>query len=237
MAGAVRINKYIADAGLCSRREADKLIRSGRVLVDGRIVEPGTRVTDDMVVTLDGEPLHREADGGVVLILNKPRGIVCTAEKREPDNIIDYIGYPKRLFTVGRLDKDSRGLVILTNIGQLAHVLTKAKFGHEKEYLVTVDHPITDDFIRQMSEGVYLEVLDKTTAPCRVKKVSPTRFSIILTQGLNRQIRRMCGALDYHVRDLCRVRELYFTLEDIPEGEYRKLTEKEILTLKEKLGI
>ena len=230
----LRINKYIADAGICSRREADRRIAEGRVTIDDVVAGPGDRVYPGSRVLLDGNEINL-VDDEVVLIFNKPVGIVCTAEKREASNVIDYIGYPERIYPVGRLDKDSRGLLILTNVGQLAYEITRAASGHEKEYEVTVDHPISGQFMIEMQRGVYLKDLDKKTAPATVKKLDDRRFSIILHQGLNRQIRRMCRALGYRVKDLKRVRELDLTLEGIPEGEYRRLSAKEVVELKKDL--
>ncbi|MCR5099308.1 MAG: pseudouridine synthase [Lachnospiraceae bacterium] len=230
----VRINKFIANAGVCSRREADRMIADGRVVIDDVVAGPGDRVYSGAKVKVDGNEINLVADE-VVLIFNKPVGIVCTAEEREPDNVIDYIGYPERIYPVGRLDKDSRGLLILTNMGQLAYEVTRAASGHEKEYEVTVDHPITGQFMIRMQQGVYLKDLDRTTAPAAVKKTGEKSFSIILHQGLNRQIRRMCAELGYRVRDLKRVREMDLTLEGIPEGEYRRLSAKETAELKGKI--
>ena len=230
----MRINKYLAEAGVCSRREADRRIEAGRVTNDGVVAQTGDKVGPGQIVTVDGEEISTVKEE-VVLLFNKPVGIVCTAEEREPDNVVDYIGYPERIYPVGRLDKDSRGLLILTNIGKLAYEVTRAASGHEKEYEVTVDHPITGQFLIAMQKGVFLKDLDRTTAPATVKKLDEKRFSIILHQGLNRQIRRMCSALGYRVRDLKRVRELDLTLDGIAEGEYRKLAPEEITTLKERI--
>ncbi len=230
----MRINKYLAEAGVCSRREADRRIEAGRVKIDGAIAQTGDKVGPGQIVTVDGEEISPVKEE-VVLLFNKPVGIVCTAEEREPDNVVDYIGYPERIYPVGRLDKDSRGLLILTNIGKLAYEVTRAASGHEKEYEVTVDHPITGQFLIAMQKGVFLKDLDRTTAPATVKKLDEKRFSIILHQGLNRQIRRMCSALGYRVRDLKRVRELDLTLDGIAEGKYRKLAPEEITTLKERI--
>ena len=230
----MRINKYLAEAGVCSRREADRRIEAGRVTIDGGVAQTGDKVGPGQIVTVDGEEISTVKEE-VVLLFNKPVGIVCTAEEREPDNVVDYIGYPERIYPVGRLDKDSRGLLILTNIGKLAYEVTRAASGHEKEYEVTVDHPITGQFLIAMQKGVFLKDLDRTTAPATVKKLDEKRFSIILHQGLNRQIRRMCSALGYRVRDLKRVRELDLTLDGIAEGKYRKLAPEEITTLKERI--
>ncbi len=232
MSEGIRINKFIAESGICSRREADRRIEAGRVLIDGRIAVTGDRVMSGQKVTVDGKAIEVTEDE-VVLILNKPVGIVCTAEKREPDNVIDFINYPKRVYPVGRLDKDSRGLLILTNIGELAYETTRAAGEHDKEYVVTVDRPIDGQFMIAMQRGVYIKDLDRTTAPAVVKKIDDRRFSIILHQGLNRQIRRMCSELGYRVKDLKRVRELNLTLDGIPEGKYRELSKSEIKELME----
>ena len=231
----VRLNKYIAEAGLCSRREADRRIESGRVTVDGQVAGLGTQVEMGQIVCCDGVEVAAD-NKKVVLICNKPRGIVCTAEKKEKDNIIDYIGYPIRVFPVGRLDKDSRGLILLTNDGELSDALMRSRNGHEREYEVTVDKAIDAEFVRSMSEGVYLEELDVTTLRAKVKKLSSNRFSITLTQGLNRQIRRMCEALGYRVRDLKRVRIENLMLGDLEEGRYRELSENEERDLRAILG-
>ena len=232
----MRLNKYLADAGLCSRREADRRIEAGRVTVDGSVATLGTQVEDGQEVICDGKPVSAK-ERTVILICNKPRGIVCTAEKREKDNIIDYIGYPIRVFPVGRLDKDSRGLILLTNDGELSDALMRSRNGHEREYEVTVNRSIDAAFVRSMSEGVYLEELDVTTLPAKVKKLSADSFSITLTQGLNRQIRRMCETLGYRVKDLKRVRIENLTLGELSEGRYRELTEEEEAALRKRAGL
>ena len=230
----LRINKYISLAGVCSRREADRRIAEGRVMIDGTPATAGDRVLPGQKVYVDNEEINLVTDE-VVLIFNKPVGIVCTAEKREPQNVIDFIGYPERIYPVGRLDKDSRGLLLLTNAGDLAYEITKASSGHDKEYEVRVDHPITGPFLIAMQKGVHLRDLDKTTAPAKVKKLSDNSFSITLHQGLNRQIRRMCSELGYKVLDLKRIRELDLTLDGIEEGQYRKLTAPEVAELRRKI--
>ena len=232
----MRLNKYLADAGLCSRREADRRIEAGRVTVDGSVATLGTQVEDGQEVMCDGRPVSAK-ERAVILICNKPRGIVCTAEKREKDNIIDFIGYPIRVFPVGRLDKDSRGLILLTNDGELSDALMRSRNGHEREYEVTVNKSIDAAFVRSMSEGVTLKELDVTTLPAKVKKLSADSFSITLTQGLNRQIRRMCEALGYRVKDLKRIRIENLTLGDLAEGKYRELTEAEEAKLRERIGL
>lgn len=230
----IRINKFLSEAGVCSRREGDKLVEAGRIKIDDTVATTGARVLPGQRVFVDGAEVTKEEED-VVLLFHKPRGIVCTAEKREKDNVIDYINYPIRIYPVGRLDKDSHGLLILTNQGDLTNEILKASNYHEKEYVVTVNKPITGQFMIHMQNGVYLSELDKTTAPCKVKKLGERTFSIILTQGLNRQIRRMCRELDYRVRDLKRIRIMDFTLDGIAEGKYRKLSGEEIRRLKQQL--
>ncbi len=230
----IRINKYLSEAGVCSRRQADRLIEEGRVTIDGEKALTGSKVMPGMQVELDGKALS-PVEEEVFLLFHKPKGIVCTAEKREKDNVIDYLNYPTRIYPVGRLDKDSHGLLLLTNQGQMANAILKAANAHEKEYVVRVNKPITGAFLMHMAQGVYLSELDKTTAPAQVKKTSDKEFSIILTQGLNRQIRRMCKELGYRVVDLFRIRVMDFTLDGIPEGEYKTLSKKDIAKLKEKL--
>ncbi|MCR5452606.1 MAG: pseudouridine synthase [Lachnospiraceae bacterium] len=223
----IRINKYLTEYGFCSRRAADRYINEGRVLIDGIPAELGQKVSDGMVVTVDGKEV-RATRSRVFLMVNKPPGIVCTAEKKEKNNIVDFINYKTRVYPVGRLDKDSRGLILMTNEGEYANEMLRARNYHEKEYLVTVDHTIDKQFISAMKKGVYLSELELTTRPCKIKKISDKQFSIILTQGLNRQIRRMCKELSYNVTDLKRVRFLTLTLGDLPEGSYRELSESEI---------
>ena len=230
----IRINKFLSEAGVCSRREGDKLVEAKRVTVDGEYVTTGTRVLPGQHVFVNGKEVCLEEEE-VVLLFHKPRGIVCTAEKREKDNVIDFLHYPVRIYPVGRLDKDSHGLLILTNQGDLTNEILKASNYHEKEYVVRVNKPITGQFMMHMQQGVYLSELDKKTAPCKVKKLDDKTFSIVLTQGLNRQIRRMCRELDYHVRDLKRVRIMDYTLDGIAEGNYRELTKAEIAQLKKQL--
>ncbi|MCR4675328.1 MAG: pseudouridine synthase [Lachnospiraceae bacterium] len=230
----IRINKYLSEAGFCSRREGDKLVAEGVVTIDGEVAEMGAKVKPGQKVLVRGTSVVLEEEE-VFLLFNKPRGIVCTAEKREKDNVVDYINYPIRIYPVGRLDKDSHGLLLLTNQGDLTNEILKASNYHEKEYVVRVNKPITGQFMMHMQSGVYLSELEKKTAPCKVKKIDDKTFSIILTQGLNRQIRRMCRELDYHVRDLKRIRIMDFTLEGIGEGKYRTLSREEIQKLKNQL--
>lgn len=227
-----RLNKFIADSGYCSRREADRLIEEGRVLVDGRPGALGDRVLPGMSVTVDGHSLTGECEK-VYLLLNKPRGIVCTADPREPMNVVDYIGHPARVFPVGRLDKDSEGLLMLTSDGEIVNRMLRAAGGHEKEYEVTIDRPVTRDFVERMMAGV--PILDTVTLPCRVRKTGERSFNIILVQGLNRQIRRMCEALGANVTHLRRIRIMNLRLGTLKPGEWRDLTPAELETLMKQL--
>lgn len=226
----VRLNKYLSEAGVCSRREADRLIESGRVTVDGRPAQTGMRITPGQVVRI-GRKVISKQDEMVVLAVNKPRGIVCTEERRERNSIVRFLDYPVRVTYVGRLDKDSRGLLLMTNNGDIINRMMRAANCHEKEYKVTVDKEITEEFLNQMAGGV--PILDTVTRPCRVEKLGKYTFSIILTQGLNRQIRRMCEALGYEVKDLVRVRVMNIRLGSLKEGRYRKLTDEELNELYE----
>ena len=228
----VRLNKFLSEAGVCSRREADKLIAGGRVTVDGIRAETGMKVLPGQVVRVGKKVVSRQ-DEMVVLAVNKPVGIVCTEERRERNSIVRFLNYPVRVTYVGRLDKDSRGLLLMTNNGDIINKMMRAGNRHEKEYKVTVDKEITPAFLEQMSRGV--PVLDTVTRPCQVSKIGKYTFSIILTQGLNRQIRRMCEALGYHVRDLLRVRFMNIELGNLKEGEYRKLTDEELNVLYEEI--
>lgn len=229
---AKRLNKFIADSGYCSRREADRLIGEGRVKVDGRPGALGDRVLPGMSVTVDGHSLTGECEK-VYLLLNKPRGIVCTADPREPMNVVDYIGHPARVFPVGRLDKDSEGLLMLTSDGEIVNRMLRAAGGHEKEYEVTIDRPVTRDFVERMMAGV--PILDTVTLPCRVRKTGERSFNIILVQGLNRQIRRMCEALGANVTHLRRIRIMNLRLGSLKPGEWRDLTPAELETLMKQL--
>ena len=226
----VRINKFIASSGFCSRRQADVLVEEGRVTIDGIIATAGSKVKSDSVVLIDGKPVVAN-DDHIYIALNKPLGITCTTDKRDKDNIVDFLNLPDRIFPIGRLDKNSSGLILLTNDGDIVNKLLRAEFGHEKEYVVTVDKPYDKDFIKKMSEGVYLDELDRTTSPCVVTPKGPRTFNIILTQGLNRQIRRMCSAFGYKVVKLKRIRFMNILLGDMKPGEYRHLSshEKQIL--------
>lgn len=223
----IRLNKYLAEAGVCSRREADRLIEQGRVSVDGRVATLGDRVSDDMEVCVNGQRLSG-TNKKIYLAFYKPKGIVCTAEKREKNNVIDYIHYPERITYSGRLDKESEGLLILTNDGELIDAMMRARNHHEKEYEVVVNKEVTDSFLYQLSKGVYLEELDTTTRRCKTERIDQKSFRIVLTQGLNRQIRRMCETFGYRVRALKRVRVMNITLEGLQVGSYRKLTSEEV---------
>ncbi len=223
----VRLNKFIADCGYCSRREADRLIEAGKVTVNGKEAEMGMRVTDDDTVVIDGRALKREEET-ILLVFNKPPGITCTTSKDDDTNVVDYINYPKRIYPIGRLDKYSEGLLLLTNKGDLVNGIMRSRYDHEKEYIVTIDRPVDDVFLRKMSAGVYLKELDVTTKPCKCQKVARNKFSMIITQGLNRQIRRMCEEMGCRVMKLRRIRILDIELGDLPVGEYRKATKKEM---------
>ncbi|MFT7052071.1 MAG: 23S rRNA pseudouridine2604 synthase [Psychroserpens sp.] len=226
-----RINKFLSEVGYCSRREADKLIDAGRVTINGVVPEMGTKIAPSDEVHVDGKLIENTKQKFVYLAFNKPVGIVCTTDTRvEKDNIIDFINYPKRIFPIGRLDKPSEGLILLTDDGDIVNKILRASNNHEKEYIVTVDKPISQTFIKHMSSGIYLEELEKTTKKCDVKRLDSQTFSIILTQGLNRQIRRMCDYLNYEVSSLKRVRIMNIPL-DMPVGEYRELTKGEFAEL------
>ncbi|MGB5370175.1 MAG: 23S rRNA pseudouridine(2604) synthase RluF [Flavobacteriaceae bacterium] len=221
-----RINKYLSEAGFCSRREADKLIEQGRVTLNGKVPEMGTKIVPGDEVRVDGKLIAEREDKAVYLAFNKPVGIVCTTDTGvEKDNIIDYINYPKRIFPIGRLDKPSEGLIFLTNDGDIVNKILRARNHHEKEYIVTVDRPITEDFLARMRDGV--PILDTVTRKCKVEQISAYQFKIVLTQGLNRQIRRMCEYLNYNVTGLKRVRIMNVKL-DIPVGQWRDLTATEL---------
>lgn len=222
----VRINKYLSEIGFCSRREADKLIDANKITVNGIVPEMGTKVLPTDEIRVNGKIVTAKNEAHVYLAFNKPIGIVCTTDTRvEPDNIIDYINYPQRIFPIGRLDKMSEGLILLTSDGDIVNKILRARNNHQKEYVVTVDKPITDEFIRKMGNGV--PILDTITRKCQVKKMGPNTFNIILTQGLNRQIRRMCEELDYRVRKLKRIRIMNINL-DMPIGKWRHLTPAEL---------
>ena len=230
----IRLNRYLAETGICSRREADRRIADGRVTIDGKTAQVGQKLMPGQVAACDGIQIS-EKDKPVLLAVNKPRGIVCTtSDKDRAENIVEFLNYPVRIYPIGRLDKDSEGLILMTNEGELVNRILRARYGHEKEYLVTVDKPVTDDFIRKMGAGV--EILDTVTRPCEVEKTGKTSFRIILTQGLNRQIRRMCEALGYKVQTLKRIRILNIKLDGLKMGEYREVTTREREELEKILG-
>ena len=231
----IRLNKFLSDAGVCSRRAADKAIEEGRVLVNGEIPLMGQRISSSDEILFDGKSVSNANKKPVLIAYNKPVGIVCTAEKKEKNNIVDHIGYPERIYPIGRLDKDSNGLILLTNQGDLVNKIMRAVNAHEKEYIVSVDKEIDKDFIKKMSDGVYLDELEVTTRKCKVKKLSKYEFNIILTQGLNRQIRRMCQMLGYKVKTLKRVRIMNIELGDLKVDTYRDVTSSEIATLNKML--
>lgn len=221
----IRLNKYIAQTGYCSRREADKLISSGCVTVNGNQPELGEKVSDKDLIKVSGKTIAKEVET-VYLAFHKPIGITSTTDLKDPDNMIDFINYPERIFHIGRLDKLSEGLIFLTNDGDIVNKILRAENGHEKEYLVTVDHAINKEFLQSMASGV--EILDQVTLPCKVEQLGRKSFRIILTQGLNRQIRRMCDVLGFRVTKLKRVRIMNIKLSGIPYGEWRYFTQREL---------
>jgi len=227
---AVRLNKYLSDAGVCSRREADKFIEAGEVTVDGITATMGTKVSKEQKVIFQGVQVSKD-ELLVLIAFNKPKGIVCTTDKGEKNNIIDYIDYGKRIYPIGRLDKDSEGLILLTNDGNIVNKILRAGNSHEKEYIVTVNKPITSDFLKGMAAGV--PILDTVTRPCEIKALDKDTFQIILTQGLNRQIRRMCEYFDFKVLTLQRIRIMNVCLGHMQLGGFRNVTEKEIAGLNE----
>ncbi|MGL5318318.1 MAG: 23S rRNA pseudouridine(2604) synthase RluF [Bacteroidales bacterium] len=226
----IRLNKVISDSGLCSRREADNFIETGRVTVNGKQAEVGMRVRPIDVVRVDGHIIKQQEEA-VYIALNKPVGITCTTDQTDPDNIIDFVNYPNRIFNIGRLDKDSEGLILLTNDGGIVNKILRASNNHEKEYEVMVNKPITEEFIQKMASGV--PILGTMTRKCKVEKEADNRFRITLTQGLNRQIRRMCEALGYDVMKLKRVRIMNISIAKLPLGQWRFLTENELSELME----
>lgn len=232
----IRLNKYLAEAGVCSRREADRLVEQGKVLVNDEIATMGIKVSDEDNIKVEGKTVGKVTKP-VVLAFYKPRGIVCTFEKREKNNIIDYLNYPTRVTYAGRLDKDSEGLIIMTNQGELVNNMMRARNEHEKEYIVWVDKPVTAEFVQKMSSGMWIDELGALTRKCKVEKLGSHKFRIVLTQGLNRQIRRMCRLLDYHVRKLVRVRIMNIKLGDLEKGKYRQLTYNEIEKLYKSLNM
>lgn len=226
----IRLNKFLSEAGVCSRREADRLIEAGKVFVDGRRAETGMKVSPNQGVKV-GKKVVSKGNEMVLLAVNKPVGIVCTEEKKEKNNIIRFLNYPTRVTYIGRLDKDSEGLLLMTNNGDIINKMMRAGNRHEKEYKVTVNKPITPEFIEKMGQGV--PILDTVTRPCKVKAIGKYKFNIILTQGLNRQIRRMCEYFGYKVTRLERVRVMNIELGNLKSGEYRKVTDEEIKELYE----
>ena len=225
-----RINKYLSEAGFCSRRKADRLIEEGKVTINGKIPEIGTKVKNGDQVEVEGQRIDKSTkQKKIYLAFNKPVGIVCTTDTEdEPSNIVDFIKYPKRIFPIGRLDKPSEGLIFLTNDGDIVNKILRARNNHEKEYIVSVNRPINREFIQTMSNGV--KILETRTKNCFVKQLGPKKFKIILTQGLNRQIRRMCETLGYKVESLKRVRIMNIKL-DLPTGKYREFTKEELFKL------
>lgn len=234
MSESVRINKYLSEAGVCSRREADRQIERGAITINGKTAVMGDKVSPGDVVMYGKKKVSIEEEA-VLLAVNKPAGIVCTSEKREKDNIVDYVNYPKRIYPIGRLDKNSHGLILMTNQGEIANQIMRSRNLHEKEYIVKVNRDVTEEFLSNLSKGVYLKELETETRPCQVEKVGKRTFRIILTQGLNRQIRRMCEAFQYRVVDLKRVRILNIRLGDLKEGTYRKITSQEWKELQQQL--
>ena len=222
----VRLNKFIADSGKCSRREADRLIADGRVTVNGRTAETGERVTSEDIITVDGEKIIRDNET-ILLIFNKPPGITCTTAEDDGTNVIKYLNYPKRIYPIGRLDKYSEGLLLMTNRGELVNGIMRSRYGHEKEYIVTVDRVVTDDLLRKLTNGMQLSE-DEYAKPCFAEKTARNKFRMIITQGLNRQIRRMCEKAGCRVTKLKRVRIVDIELGNLPVGEYRKATKREL---------
>lgn len=229
----IRINKFLSEVGYCSRREADKLLEQGRITINGKIPELGTKVLPTDEVRVNGQLVTEKEEPKIYLAVNKPVGIECTTNQSVRGNIVDFVNYPERIFPVGRLDKDSEGLIIMTNDGDIVNKILRARNNHEKEYIVTVNKTITDRFIQRMAAGV--PILDTVTKECRVEKISSTTFRIFLTQGLNRQIRRMCEYFDYEVVALKRIRIMNISL-DVPVGKYRDITKAEMDELNRLIG-
>ncbi len=227
----MRLNKYLSEAGVCSRREADRMIEQGKVYIDGKAANMGQKVTPDNVVTVNGKQIKNNSDF-ILLALNKPEGIECTTSKDNPDNIVDFVGYKTRIYPIGRLDKNSCGLILLTNKGDISDKMMRASNYHEKEYIVTVNKDITEEFILKMSNGVKLydeeHKIDLTTRKCLVKINGKRTFTICLTQGINRQIRRMCAAFGYDVIKLKRIRIMNIKLNALPVGKYRSIENEEL---------
>ena len=222
----MRLNKYISETGVCSRREADAWIAAGRVRVNGELATLGTQVQEGDAVEVDGKAVASRRSGTVYIALNKPVGITCTTERHVAGNIVDFVDHPQRIFPIGRLDKDSEGLILLTNDGDIVNEVLREEHGHEKEYLVTVEPAVTPTFLAMMAAGVRIGA--EKTKPARVTRVGHNQFRIVLTQGLNRQIRRMCSALGWRVKRLMRLRIMHIRLGDLPPGRWRELTEAEV---------
>ena len=231
----IRINKFLSEAGVASRRSSDRIIEEGRVTIDGRTAVLGDKILPKNKVCFDGREVKRVTED-IILAFYKPVGITSTSDPRDENNVIDYIGYPRRIFSIGRLDKDSEGLLLMTNNGELAHKIMRSKNEHEKEYLVRVNKNLTSDFLEKMSKGVLLDD-GKVTKKCFVESEGPREFRIILRQGLNRQIRRMCEQLGYEVKNLKRIRVVNITLGDLKEGRYRDITKREREELYRQLGL
>ena len=229
----IRLNKYLSDAGVCSRREADRLIEKGLVKVDGVTASMGMKILPKQKVSVKGKPVVRE-EKMVLIAVNKPVGIECTSDRSNRDNIIDYIGYPTRIYNIGRLDKNSHGLILMTNDGSIVNGISKSSNFHEKEYVVKVNKPVNNEFVRKMSSGI--KILNRVTKPCKVWITDKNEFHIILTEGINRQIRRMCEALGYRVLDLKRIRIMNINLGRLKEGTYRNVTPEELRELKKMLS-
>lgn len=229
----IRLNKYMSEAGICSRREADRLVEQGRVTVDGRTATVGMQIGEGQQVELDGKPIKKDKkDRTILLAVNKPRGVVCSEVSQGNDvNIIEFLNYPRRITYAGRLDKDSEGLLLMTNRGDLINQMMRGANCHEKEYEVVVDRPFNDRFLKDMAAGVYLKELDVTTRPCVAERLGKRKFRIVLTQGLNRQIRRMCKELGFHVQELKRVRVMNIRLGHLKTGAWRNVTEEEYAEL------
>ena len=229
----IRLNKYLSDAGVCSRREADRLIEKGLVKVDGVTASMGMKILPKQKVSVKGKPVVRE-EKMVLIAVNKPVGIECTSDRSNRDNIIDYIGYPTRIYNIGRLDKNSHGLILMTNDGSIVNGISKSSNSHEKEYVVKVNKPVNNEFVRKMSSGI--KILNRVTKPCKVWITDKNEFHIILTEGINRQIRRMCEALGYRVLDLKIIRIMNINLGRLKEGTYRNVTPEELRELKKMLS-
>lgn len=234
----IRINKYLSDVGICSRREADRALEAGDIIVNGKVADLGMRISPSDEVIFRGKkvPGQVKNEKKVILAFYKPKGIVCTTEKREKDNIVDFIQYPVRIYPVGRLDKESEGLILLTNDGDIVNRINRSGNAHEKEYIVSVNHDVTDFFLRGMANGVPLAELGVTTRKCKVKKIGKRMFSIILTQGYNRQIRRMCDYFGYRVTSLKRIRIMNINLGELGIGKYRELTTDEEKKLRDSIA-